>query len=346
MTCPRRPDSLVDESSSQTDWDFEVKAWLATLPRAKTEMGVAAFQLPVYVGQRMASTASSIGVSIATKDRWDDVAITLDQLRARGLDSLETIVIDDGSATAMPSRFGGEFPWVKFIRSEEARGAAFQRNRIAKLLTGEFILALDDDSSPIAGDLEAAASWLRAQPRICALAFRVTSDDAVPALAADPPFPVKEFVGCGALIKRELFLALGGYEERFGFYSEEGDFCLKALQQGHETHLFPSVAVQHRLTTAARDHERRTRIIIRNEMLVEFWHYPFPICYFRALRYGPMQILKNPARRAYWKAILSGWMQGVICYFAWPKPAGRLSWKQFREWEKWKRVGEIGWPEA
>jgi hypothetical protein len=43
------------------------------------------------------------------------------------------------------------------------------------------------------------------------------------------PFRVQHFIGCAHLLRRKLFLELGGYLDRFHYYSKEIDFCLNAL---------------------------------------------------------------------------------------------------------------------
>ncbi|MCE0522940.1 MAG: glycosyltransferase [Methylacidiphilales bacterium] len=284
----------------------------------------------------MIPVTSQIGISITTKDRWEDLEITLNHLKAEGLDSLETIVVDDGSRVALPARFKEQFPWIKFMRFESSQGLLPQRNRIAQLLSTPLILGLDDDSFPIAGNLEAAASWLTEHPKVCALAFRIdyAGEISLSNSEAGAPYPVKSFVGCANLIKRELFLALGGYEERLGYSAEEGEFCLKAIKRGYETYAFPTVVIRHRVAQVARNLSRQSRQIVRNYMLVCLWHYPFPVSWLRALRYGPVVIIKHANRRKYWKDVVIGFFQGLACYFSWPHAHKRLSRQQFQEWDK------------
>lgn len=121
----------------------------------------------------MIPATRAIGIGITTKDRWDDLAATLGRLRDEGLVGLETVVVDDGSAETVPARLRGEFPWVRFERTESSLGIMIQRNRIARLLSTPLILGLDDDSFPVAGNLEAAATRLLENPKTAALALRV-----------------------------------------------------------------------------------------------------------------------------------------------------------------------------
>src|SRR5260221_12138329 len=41
-------------------------------------------------------------IGILSRDRWDELAITLSELRMRGYEDVETIVIDDGSPRRLP----------------------------------------------------------------------------------------------------------------------------------------------------------------------------------------------------------------------------------------------------
>ena len=112
----------------------------------------------------MIRASPSIGIGITTKDRWEDLAVTLAVLKGEGLDCLETVIIDDGSRVPIPDELREKFSWVKFVRHEESKGLIVRRNELVDRLSTEFYLSLDDDSFPVAGDLEAAATWLREHP--------------------------------------------------------------------------------------------------------------------------------------------------------------------------------------
>jgi len=283
----------------------------------------------------MIPSTPSIGISIATKNRWEDVEYTLDHLKAQGLDSLETILLDDGSPTPAPSHFAAKFPWVKFVRYETSQGQSRQRNRIAEMLSTPFVLQLDDDSSPIAGDLGKAVAWMNDHPQVCSLAFRISFRDEKisPDLAPSAPFPAKFFVGCATLLKKDLFHALGGYEGRFGYAAEESDFCFRAIQQGYEIYAYHDVVIEHRVSKAERPAGKRTQEIIRNSMLMCLWYYPFPMSYMRALPFVFNRLLKDAYLRAHWPKMFIGAFQGLICYFTWPHQKKRLSWEQYRKWQ-------------
>jgi hypothetical protein len=290
----------------------------------------------------MTSGLSAVGIGITTKDRWEDLEFTLTRLRDYGLGKLETVVIDDGSASPLPERLRVQFPSVHFHRVESSVGLIAERNRIAELLQTPLILQIDDDSFPVAGDLAAAADWLLARSDAVALAFQVIfkNESPPPDFSARAPFPVRDFIGCAGLLKRELFISLGSFEARLEFFTEEAEFCIRAIQQGYAIYGYPALVVQHNLTPVARNHPWRTEKFIRNEMLLALWHFPFPESLLRAGRSLPGILIKNPELRKNWPALVRGYIQAPIKYLAWPSKKERLTQRQFWEWKKLPMAAE------
>lgn len=279
---------------------------------------------------------TEVGIGITTKDRWDDLEVTLHRLQDLGLDRLETIVIDDGSIQPQPAGFPERFPWVKFLRFEKSQGLIVQRNRLGTLLSSPLILGLDDDSFPVQGDLSAAATWMLDHPRVVALAFQIIFKDESPTAnaATKEPFPVRDYIGCGNLVNRELFLSLGSYEERFEFFTEEAEFCLRAMREGYQVLAYPAYVIRHNVSPIARNRAWRTEKFIRNEMLMAMWHFPAKEAILRVVRALPAMLIKNADLRKNWSALLKGYFAALINYFRWPHSKQRLTNDQFAAWKK------------
>jgi GT2 family glycosyltransferase len=277
-----------------------------------------------------------VGVGIATRDRWDDLALTLAHLRERGYAVLETVVIDDGSEPAMPTGFAERFPWAQFIRFEKSEGVCAQRNRLARLLTAPLILNIDDDSYPVAGDLAAACDWLEAHPAAFALSFQIMyKEETIPAdYAPKAPFPVRDFMGGGALIKREVLLALGGYEDKFEFYLEEPEVCMRAMQAGYEVWGYPGVVVQHDVSPSRRDPFRRAELMLRKEVLMALMFFPFPWSYRRGLTAVPGFLYHHAEYRPYWRPMIAGAIKAWGDHFSGRFRRQRLTVAQFQQWRK------------
>ena len=102
------------------------------------------------------------------------------------------------------------------------------------MLSSDYYLSLDDDSFPAAGDVDKAVQFLEAKPHTVGLAFSIILRDELLPGSVQTPAPVRYYIGCGHLLKRELFLRLGGYADNW-IYGEEPEFCLRALHKGYRS---------------------------------------------------------------------------------------------------------------
>jgi glycosyltransferase involved in cell wall biosynthesis len=255
----------------------------------------------------------TLAIGITTKDRWDDLAITLDSLRDNGLHRFETIVIDDGSNKPMPHAFRERFHWVRFQRYESSQGYIAQRNRLAELLTADLYLSLDDDSYPASGaQLDEAAAWLNAKADAAALTFaiRTSSDMTAHPLDQRQPYPVRYYIGCAHMVKRQLFLHLRGYTEALGHYCEETDFALKAWKQGFKVYRYPSLAVIHRQSVIGRNNANLNRLLTRNLIWVSAWRSPYVFLIIELL-FRVLRMFRLEAHRRHWHAVLHGYFEAL-----------------------------------
>jgi GT2 family glycosyltransferase len=275
-----------------------------------------------------------VGIGITTRDRWDDLAVTLSELKTAGYEEVETIVIDDGSRQPVPPTLRAAFPRVRFERVNKSLGYVVQRNRLAQMLSSTYYLSLDDDSFPVAGDISAAVTWLEKHPSIAALALHIVNrDDGIPGPEMlGEPFPVRYFIGCAHLVRRRRFLELGGYQERLHYFGEEIDFCLKALRQGCTTYAYPAVVIRHNRTLVARNSAKAARYYIRNEVIVGLLYFPFPFSLLRAV--GCLRIFRNPRWNVHAGSLLLGWLEAFVRAISWRHLRRPLSMAQFRAWKK------------
>lgn len=211
----------------------------------------------------------------------------------------EIFVVDNGSSDETASTLPREFPQLKFIRSEKNLGFARACNLAAKSAAGEFLLLLNSDARPAPDALEKAAAWMRANPD-CAVAgaqllnadgSRQNSIANFPTLATEllnksllrrvwpkkfpgkeqvftAPLDVETIVGAFMFVRKKIWDVLGGLDERFFFFFEETDFCLRARRENfHVVHL-PEVCAWHgqgqtakQISAAARIEYWRSRYI-------------------------------------------------------------------------------------
>ncbi len=193
---------------------------------------------------------------VLTRDRLEALVETLERLRAlhgsgggggsggRRL-AHEIIVVDNGgwtrgacsSVRAGSMAVGGEVRWLGLARN--LGGAA--RNAGVELARHEWVVMLDDDSSPV--DLGFVQRLARLEEDVAAL----SADVWMPGLMRRETGGLPEvFVNCGVAIRRRAFLEVGGYDAAFGSHAEEYDLAARLLLAGYRVVHDPWFRVEHR----------------------------------------------------------------------------------------------------
>jgi GT2 family glycosyltransferase len=190
--------------------------------------------------------------------------------------SKEIRVIDNASIDETPSVLPAAFPQIHYKRMERNVGFARGVNLAAREASGAFFLLLNSDAWLEPDALRLAVGWLRANPG-CGIAGaqlfypdgrKQNSIANFPSLATEllnkfvlrslwpqqfpgkeqeyrEPVEVESVIGAFFLVRREVWEQLGGMDERFFFFLEETDFCLRARQAGFLTMHLPQVRVRH-----------------------------------------------------------------------------------------------------
>lgn len=236
-----------------------------------------------------------------TRNRPAELARSLEALEALGRlgghapGAAEVLIADNASdppAQAPATLRDGTR--VRVLRSERNLAAA-ARNLAAREADSAsgWLVMLDDDSAPLdTGHLEAMAA---APADVGAIAAEIFLPPGTAGEAArggsggglgadgrdgrdgrDEPGPTRHesgglpevFVGCGVAIRREAFLKLGGYDERFGYYAEEYDFSARLLRAGYRVVMDRRFKVMHRKAAAGRSFSRIIRRLVRNNAWV------------------------------------------------------------------------------
>lgn len=206
-----------------------------------------------------------IGYVLPTRNRHDRLAKTLSALGELPPHDAEVVVVDNASHAPPPApvRLPNGIA-VRLVMLPRNIGAAARNEGAARVARRrQWIVMLDDDSYPL------DTAFLDA--------LRQTPED-VGAVAAEILLPAsgeheagglpEVFTGCGAAIRRDLFLALGGYDRSFDYYAEEYDFCARLLLSGRRIRLDRRFRVAHHKVTRNRDMNRILRRLVRNNAWV------------------------------------------------------------------------------
>ena len=229
-----------------------------------------------------------ITVGITTRHRPESLRRCLESLGRIAHLAPQILVFDDGSSPPAVAP-----PGVTLIHETTAPGYIAGRNRLVRAAAAPYVLLLDDDAALVDGDgVERALNMLERDARIGAVGFPQGTSSQGPA----SPRYVAAFTGFAHIVRRDLFITLGGYRERFVFYGEEKDFCLRLLESGHRTILLEGSPVAHHCDPAGRSRPRYLRYVTRNDCLDAVYNQPL----HRALWIVPARLLLYFRMRRAW----------------------------------------------
>ncbi len=233
-------------------------------------------------GGRCAEPATT--VVIATRDRCAELRRTLNRLTALP-EQPPLVVVDNGSTDGTPAMVREHFPGAVLISLRRNRGAV-ARNVGARRASTRYIALTDDDSWWAPGSLATAARVLDASPEVGLVAARILVG---PRLAVDPandlmaasPLPaaglpgprILGFLGCGAVLRRDAFLAAGGFSRLLFIGGEEQLLAYDLAAAGWAACYLPAVVAHHH-PSARRDPATRGVQLARNRVLVAWLRRP------------------------------------------------------------------------
>jgi len=218
-----------------------------------------------------------VGIAIVTRDRAEDLLRVLPRLEALP-ERPPIVVADNASSDGTVARLSARHPRVEIIALSENRGSK-ARNLAVERLGTPYVAFSDDDSWWEPGALSEAVSLLERHPSVGALAARVLLDDGgtedptcwpmahspVPSPRPLPGPRVLGFIACGAVVRREAFLAVGGFHARYGIGGEEQLLAIDFAQSGWDIAYVSSLVAHHRPATS-RDVVARRRREVRNAL--------------------------------------------------------------------------------
>lgn len=263
----------------------------------------------------------SVSAVLLTFNRREMTARVLDELAAQGCAD-EVIVVDASSdGTAEMARARGA------VVLEPGDLGAAGRNVGAEAAKHELVLFIDDDSHPEPGAVEELEKAFAANPRLGVAGgfIRNVADDGTivideqvgsfdwflrSGIEGDPPegIPAYFFPEGASMVRRDAFLAAGGFYGPFFFTLSEIDLTMRLAAAGWETRYFPLAPFAHLKGTGSDGggYHRMLYLRVRNE-LWHFWlRYPPAMALSRMLFYVAFDLVECAYRRE-----PTAWTEGV-----------------------------------
>ena len=248
-------------------------------------------------------------ILITTRDRINDLRVTLDQLSALLLDNqVECVVFDDGSVDGTSEFIKNNYPGIILKRNETSKGYMFCRNQMLNQTQAVYAISLDDDAHFLSiNPLEHIARHFNQNPRCGLIAFRIFWGLETPVLtdSNENSSRVKGFVGCGHAWRVSAWKKIPNYPEWFVFYGEEQFASFQLFKNNWEIDYLPSVLVHHRVDVKGRkhdsDYQRRTRMSLRSGWFLYFLFLPLSEV-LKKMSYSFWWQMKTKVRKGDWKA--------------------------------------------
>lgn len=213
----------------------------------------------------------TVSVVIAVKNGAPTLPQCLARLAEQSLPPDEVIVVDNGSRDGsgdLARAFAARARHLRLrVLEEDRTGATFARNRGVGAASGDVVAFTDADCEPAADWLDRLTSAFH--PGIGAVAGRIkpappkTVVEAFAALytlrTGEEPFDSTRFTllrggfaTANLAVRREVFTAIGGFDEGIRIYGEDYDLCARIYQHGLAIRYEPLAAVFHHHRTTLR----------------------------------------------------------------------------------------------
>ncbi|RBY90864.1 glycosyltransferase family 2 protein [Blastococcus sp. TF02A-26] len=216
-----------------------------------------------------------------SRDRRDDLIASMPRHEA------PVVFVDNGSTDGSVEAVRANHPDVTVLPLGENVGAR-ARTIGAEHAGTPYVAFADDDSWWASGDLARAAAIMRDHPRLAVLNARilvgpeerldpVCAEMAASPLGTDPDLPgpsLLGFVACGAMVRTEAFLAVGGFDPVVRFPGEEERLSLDLATAGWGLAYVDEVTVHHHPSTRRHDPAARRAAIWRSRLLTAVMRLP------------------------------------------------------------------------
>jgi GT2 family glycosyltransferase len=241
-------------------------------------------RIPRPVEAASATTPTGdVTVVVASRNRRTDLLASLPRHEA------PVILVDNASTDGTVEAVEAAHPAVTVLPQARNLGAHGRTLGVARAGT-PFVAFADDDSWWAPGDLARAVALMRAHPRLAVLNARILvgaeerlddlcAEMATSPLGAPPDLPgpaVMGFIACGAMVRTDAFIAVGGFDPVVRFPGEEERLALDLATAGWGIAYVDAVTVHHHPSPVRHSPAQRQAAVWRSRLLTAVMRLPAP----------------------------------------------------------------------
>jgi GT2 family glycosyltransferase len=215
------------------------------------------------------SQEAFVSIIVPTWNGLEYIGDCLASLLAQDYTDFEVFAVDNASTDGTPEWIAERFPAVRLIRNERNLGFAGAANVGLHAAKGSVLVLFNQDATAEAKWLRALVEGFSVSPGSGVAGCKIlnmedqtiqhaggylTMPRALPAQLSSgsidtnedgQPVDVEFVTGTAFAIRRELFEAIGGFDEDFFFYFEDVDYCYRARSAGFRVIYVPDAIVRH-----------------------------------------------------------------------------------------------------
>ena len=224
-----------------------------------------------------------VSIVIVCMNRMDNLYPCLEGLRAHTGVPYECFVVAYRFSPENLAKAQADFPWVRWVVSDEVRGFAENNNLALRQARGRYCFPLNDDTEIREDVIGALVRDLERLPEDAAIVSpRLLNADGSLQLCGRPPYPARYYVlqqwhlhrepiddtvgktpvfdevfrtsnitGAAFLIKTELFRELGWFDETYFFTPEDIALSTLARKKGFGVYVDRAATLTHKWRTTA-----------------------------------------------------------------------------------------------
>lgn len=225
---------------------------------------------------------STISIVISTKNRSEDLLLTLQKTKHLFNENVKCIIFDDGSTDGTYENVKRYFPEVVLLRNEISKGYIYCRNKMLNETDADFAISLDDDAHFLTENpIDIIRNYFFDNPNCGLIATRIFWSKSIIDNYSSTQIPqkVQSYVGCGHIWRMSAWQSIPNYPEWFQFYGEENFASFQLFKIKWEIHYQPKLLVQHCVDLKNRaksnkDFNYRYRRAIRADWFNYFLFFP------------------------------------------------------------------------
>ena len=254
-----------------------------------------------------------VSIIILNYNGADFLAECIESVQATRYTPLEILVVDNNS-TDHSMKVLEKYPSVIVHRNKQNYGYAEGNNIGVSHSRGKYVVILNNDVTVEPSWLDVPIQKLEQEPRlglVCCRQLRYDKRDTIDGLyhtirpdltffpfgqnqklTDDPRFMKGGYVigtnGASAIIRRETFVALGGFDSRFFAYQEETDLNIRAFLSGWRCYYTPEAVVYHKGSMSFNKNKPMVYYYReRNRVWLLYKNFPFSLI----IRHLPLMLL-------------------------------------------------------